>query len=77
VTDNDKKLYLRVLANVSFMLEIIHRCDEQADSFASEMLHQRIVLERETIRLEEDRLQREVAERIANHQEDLERKTVD
>lgn len=59
------------------MLEIISRCGQQADTFACEMLHKRIVLERETARLEEDRLQREQAERLSRHEAEKERLTDD
>ena len=74
---NDKEIYLRVYRDMPIMLEIISRCGEQADSFASEMLHDRIVLEREAVRLEEDRLQREQAERFARHEEETMRKSDD
>ena len=69
MSDNEKQIYLRVLGDVPFMLEIVSRCGEQADSFAAEMLHERITLEREAFRLEEDRRVRETAERIAGHEE--------
>ena len=69
MSNNEKQIYLRVLGDVPFMLEIISRCSEQADSFASEMLFERITLERKAFRLEEDRRVRETAERIAGHEE--------
>jgi hypothetical protein len=53
--EHDKEIYLRVYRDMPFMLEIILRCGEQADSFASEMLFKRVILERETYRLEEER----------------------
>ena len=74
---NEQEIYLRVYRDMPFMLEIVSRCSEQADTFTCEMLHQRIVLEREALRLEEDRLQREQAERNAGHQEMMERLTDD
>ena len=74
---NDKEIYLRVLGDMPFMLEIVSRCGQQADSFAAEMLHDRIVLEREAVRLEEDRLQREAQERIKGHEQEVERKSDD
>ena len=74
---NDKEIYLRVYRDMPFMLEAISRCGEQADSFTSEMLFKRIVLEREAVRLEEDRLQREVQDRIKGHENETMRKSDD
>ena len=74
MSNNEKQIYLRVLADLPFMLEILRSADYQADTFTVEMLRERIVREREAVRLEEDRLQREAAERIIRHeQEKIER----
>jgi hypothetical protein len=57
------KVYLRVLNDLPFMFEVLRNTEQQADSFAVEMLRLRIIRERETVRLEEDREQREYQER--------------
>lgn len=46
--------YLRVLNDLPFMFEVLRNTEQQADSFAVEMLRLRIIRERETIRLEEE-----------------------
>ena len=55
MNDADKEVYLRVYRDMPFMLEIILRCSEQADSFTSEMLFQRITLERNAYNVEQER----------------------
>ena len=75
--NNDKEIYLRVLADVSFMLEIIMRADNETDTFAVEMLRQRIIREREADRLETDRANRETQLMIQQHNLDVERKSDD
>ena len=81
MNDADKEVYLRVYRDMPFMLEAISLCGQQADSFTSEMLFKRIILEREALRLEKDREQREYeARRIqenANQVELKERNTDD
>ena len=77
MSQNDKEIYLRVLADLPFMLEILKRADEQTDEFTVEMLRQRILLERHTVNVEEDRKQREQAERNAGYQAEVERRTDD
>lgn len=59
------------------MLQALSYCDRQADSFAAQVLHDRIVLEREAVRLEEDRLQREAQERIKGHESETIRRSDD
>lgn len=75
------KIYLRVLNDLSFMFEVFRNTEQQADTFAVEMLRLRIIREREAVRLEEDRTDREYeARRIkenANQIETLERKSDD
>lgn len=62
--DNAKrKIYLRVLNDLPFMFATLESCEQQADQFPGEMLRERIIRERETVRLEEDREQREFEER--------------
>jgi len=60
---NNEQIYLRVLNDLPFMQEILARCEQQADEFPSSMLRDRINLEREALRLEEDRATREAIER--------------
>lgn len=61
--------YLRVLNDLPFMFEVFRNTEQQADSFAVEMLRERIICEREAVRLEEDREQRETAEKLIVIQE--------
>lgn len=75
--NNDEKIYLRVLADLPFMLEILINSEQQADTFASEMLRERILREREAVRLEEDRLHRQTQEMIQQHELDRETKADD
>lgn len=67
--NNNEKTYLRVLADLPFMLEILRSADIQADTFTAEMLRERIIREREAVRLEEDREIRKQNERIIGHEE--------
>jgi len=55
VSNDEKEICLRVYRDMQFMLEIIHGCSEQADSFTSEMLFQRIALERNAYNVEQER----------------------
>lgn len=82
--DNAKrKIYLRVLNDLPFMFATLESCEQQADQFPGEMLRERIIQERNAVRLEEDqeREQREYeARRIeenANQVEILGRRTDD
>ena len=60
---DDKEIYLRVLNDVSFMLEILMRSDNEADTFTVEMLRQRILCERNAFNVEEDRRREEDRQR--------------
>lgn len=77
MTENDKEIYLRVLDDLSFMQEIFSCCEFQADEFTASMLRERIHRERETVRLEKDRLLRLGTERQEQHQQEIERKSDD
>ena len=58
------KTYLRVLNDLPFMFEVLRNTEQQADSFAVEMLRLRIIRERETVRLEEERERLVTAEKM-------------
>ena len=66
---------------MQFMSEVIDIVINEADSFAGSVLRERILREREAVRLDKERVEREYeARRIqenANHVENLERKTDD
>ena len=78
---NDAEIYLRLLADMHFMSEIIRININEADSFSGKMLRERISIEREAVRLEQERTEREYeARRIqenANQVELKERNTDD
>ena len=61
---NDEKIYLRVLNDLPFMLEIFRLASNEAGSFTCEMLRERIIQERNSFRLEEDRIKRESEIRV-------------
>lgn len=61
---NDDKSYLRVLNDLPFMYEVFRNTEQQADTFAVEMLRLRIIREREAVRLEEERDRIETAEKM-------------
>lgn len=63
----DAEIYLRILADMRFMSEIIEININEADSFSGQMLRERFAIERETIRLEEDRLIEEGLKRQMQH----------
>ena len=79
--NTDAEIYLRILADMHFMSEIIRININEADSFCGKMLRERYAIERETVRLDEERQQREYeARRIqenANQVELKERNTDD
>ena len=74
---NDKEIYLRVLNDLPFMQEILKCCDEQADEFGFTMLRERINQERISVRVEEDRLQREQQERIRDYEKQMMNKDIE
>ena len=75
--NDNKEVYLRILHDVRFMSEIFDIIIGEAGSFSCEMLQERIAIERNAIKLEQERSDRETAER-QREQEDLrERKSDD
>ena len=61
--NNDAEIYLRILADLHFMSEIIRININEADSFSGKMLRERYAIERETIRLEQERTEHEAIQR--------------
>jgi hypothetical protein len=75
--NDNKEIYLRILADVQFMSEVIEIIIGEAGSFGGQMLQERIAIERETLRLEQERVDRETAERQREQEELRERKSDD
>jgi hypothetical protein len=59
----DAEIYLRILTDLHFMSEIIRININEADSFSGKMLRERYAIERETIRLEQERTEHEAIQR--------------
>lgn len=74
---NDKEeIYLRIRNDLQFMWEIFDIIVNEADSFGGQMLRERITLEREAIRLEQERADRETLERQVEQEQKQEMRSV-
>jgi hypothetical protein len=74
---NDKEeIFLRIRNDLQFMREVFDIIVNEADSFGGKMLRERIAVEREAIRLEKERADRETLSRQVEQEKQQEMRSV-